>query len=252
MRYIARTVAGKMLRFGNESPRLQFFDNFEAVGGQIWPCGDVLVNFLSKPYGYDIIQGANVIELGSGCGYVGIACGALGAEHVTMTDRLLAMTNLRYDMEGCLVESHEVQKPSSVLLDILRENVHLNIMTTKDCSFAIRELQWGKRHTHQLDSVLDGTGEGLRLKTFDVVIGSDLTYHADISVELFYTVREILSRHSHSLNKPPARFITSHQHRRGISTKISLDAAHAVGLKRNELWEGEHDGNSFCIWEFTL
>lgn len=256
--FLRKNVSGKVLRFVKESPRLQFFDNFQAVGGQLWPAGDVLVDFLTSPLGKNIIHGRKVLELGAGCGYVGISCGVLGAAQVTMTDRLISMKNLSYDMEGCVIECNELQKPSSVLLDILWENIELNKTVTKGCSFAVEELHWGSEHINLLNHVLtistraDKCDEDDSPEIFDVVIGSDLTYHKNISPQLFQTVHAVLSRSCDLTGRPPPKFIICHQHRLKNSTQIALDAAQNVGLERKELWTIDRDGNAFSIWEFSL
>lgn len=257
MTYIVKNVAGKALRFCKESPRLQFFDNFQAVGGQLWPAGDILVDYFATKPGNDIIRENVLLELGSGCGYVGIGCGALGAAHVTLSDRLLSQKNQSYDVEGCLIEDSTLHKPSSILLDIIGDNIRENSTATESCTFAVEELQWGSDNFHLLDkvqssSVSGDVGTGYSVKLFDVIVGSDLTYHSSISVDLFATVRELLSRNG-ALGLPsPSKFIVSHQHRLEASTQITLGVAQNLGLKKNELWEGESDKKVFSIWEFTL
>lgn len=265
MQHNLKSVVGKALRFTKDSPRLQFFDNFQAVGGQLWPAGDVLVNYLAQPLCHNIVQNANVLELGSGCGYVGIACGALGAQHVTLTDRLLSQKNLSYDMEGCLIEECEGSiAGSSLLLDIMKDNIKLNREQTTKCSFAVHELQWGGNYFHLLDIVqascpMTTTEEdavtidknfSTKSGTYDVIVGSDLTYHSEITTELFTTVGELLDRNKRVERLP--RFITSHQHRLDKSTRITLDAAKKIGLQKKDLWVGDSADGHFSIWEFTL
>ena len=67
------------------------------TGGSTWAAGEVLARLLMTPPWAERVKGARVIDLGCGTGLAGVVAAALGAERVSLTDRVLAVAehNLR-------------------------------------------------------------------------------------------------------------------------------------------------------------
>ena len=57
------------------------------TGGAIWESGQVLARLLSAEP--ERVWGKGILELGCGCGLVGLTAGALGARQVTLADQVL-------------------------------------------------------------------------------------------------------------------------------------------------------------------
>ena len=56
----------------------------QTSGGTVWDAAVLLASWLATDPA--IVRGRNVLELGAGCGAVGLSCAALGARHVALTD----------------------------------------------------------------------------------------------------------------------------------------------------------------------
>lgn len=235
----------------NNPPQLQYLDSFQAVGGKVWPASELMVKYLT--YANTPVN-ARILELGSGCGYVGIACAALGAKHVTLTDRTITQRNLVHDAEGMLLE--EEMPPNRLLLDICGRNIKENSDAVGGGSMDVQEMQWGSEHGAHIDKILHNAGSS----PYDLIIGSDVTYHAELSESLFWTVSELMKRlncnnssncssRSSSISSGGAlsaresasgggtavdnnklRFIVSHQHRLDSATALTLATAKQFGL----------------------
>lgn len=284
---VERYVRGKALQIATNPQQLQFYDDFSSVGRLIWPSSDIIVKYLDET---NLVEGRNILELGSGCGYLGISCGVLGAKSVTLTDMMITHKRMMYDVEGMLVDEEHV--PSRALLDVCHQNSHQNASLTAGCKFNVSELQWGMKGKHNIDHVLSEN------ETFDLIVGSDVTYHSSTSEHLMWTVAELLRRietknkfivpsvadpvikTSHgALPTPPdhlaadsrkrmitaaavdknrCRFITCHQHRLDQAFPLIHQAAVEAGLNRRSLVESvlnkAPDGSTttHSIWEFTL
>jgi predicted nicotinamide N-methyase len=65
-------------------------------GGSIWPPALSLARYLDSSE--QQVAGKTVLELGAGCGLVGLVAAHLGAEHVTLTDRACAMAILEHNV----------------------------------------------------------------------------------------------------------------------------------------------------------
>lgn len=236
---IERTLrsCGRTLRFELLSPtEVSSFDAMGSVGGKVWPSAERLIT-IAECNKLDI-AGKDILELGSGCGYTGIACAALGARRVTLTDQLIKQNRMEYDVEGCLIENTEVV-PSPILLDLCRRNVDINRDVLQNCELDVQDLEWGARSERMLDSMIDKKGG------FDMIIGSDLTYYPDATEALFWTVSKILMTgiKKDAIEK---RFITAHQKRRDSSTNYTLDCARKAGLECNLIDEDDN----IIVWEF--
>lgn len=91
MAHIHKNICGKVLKFQKEIPSLHLYDNFQAVGGKIWPASDVLIEYFADNivHGGNSLRDKNVLELGSGCGVAGIACAAMVSLHMNTSIRSL-------------------------------------------------------------------------------------------------------------------------------------------------------------------
>ena len=146
------------------------------VGGTVWPCAASLCTWLlNNP---QCVQGAKVLELGSGTGVCGLYAAASGAERVLLTDY------------------------SERLLKLCANNCERNMLhgnlpglgTTKHISY--ETLLWNDSPTPR--------------GPFDLVIGSDVTYefdenaHANLAATLDALLR---------MEGDAPRIVLSHQHR---------------------------------------
>lgn len=223
-----RFVAGKMMHLEHSPGRMDFLDNFQAVGGKVWPASDLLVNYLSDT---NIVLDKSVLELGSGCGYVGLACGILGARKVTLTDRVITQRRLEHDMEGMLIECE--MEPDRMVLDICDRNILRNKELTGDTMLETKELEWGESNSAHIDNIVASGA-------YDIIIGSDVTYHANLSEDLFWTVSKLLRHHkdlsiSNQSNgvvkNTQIAFLAAHQFRLDSATALTLSTAKRFGLQ---------------------
>ena len=284
-----RIVRGATLLLENDPPQLNYLDTFQSVGGKVWPASELMVNYLAAT---NAVSGKKVIELGSGCGYVGLACAVLGATHVTLTDRTITERNLVHDMEGMLLE--EIMPPNRLLLDICQRNINENKGSYMSSLLNVHELEWGDENMRHIDSLFSTN------VAYDIVIGSDVTYHEELSESLFWTVSKLLQHMEqqrkllrqqisvgNDVTQEKVRFITAHQYRMDSATALTLSTAKRFGLNCTVLAESfdpstmeifgtsvempeststlvkyattetteekkEEDDRKFVIWQFTL
>ena len=286
--FMKRIVRGATLLLENDPPQLNYLDTFQSVGGKVWPASELMVNYLAAT---NAVSGKKVIELGSGCGYVGLACAVLGATHVTLTDRTITQRNLVHDMEGMLLE--EIMPPNRLLLDICQRNINENKSSYLSSLLNVHELEWGDENMRHIDSLFSSN------VAYDIVIGSDVTYHEELSESLFWTVSKLLQHMEQQrkmiqntsvrkdVTQEKVQFITAHQYRMDSATALTLSTAKRFGLnctvlaasfdpstmeifdKSVEMKESkstlvkyattetteekkEKDGRKFVIWQFTL
>ncbi len=211
------------------------FDSLASVGGKVWPSAEHLVSYFEKN-NIDV-SGKSILELGSGCGYTGIALAALGASRVVLTDQLIKQNRLEYDFEGCLVENSHII-PSKILLDLCRDNIELNKAALKHSNVAAFELEWGEQNGSMLQNFSNDR--------FDMILGSDLTYVPEATEALFWTVSQFLLMAEKENYE--SKFIVAHQNRRENSTAFALECAKQFGLLKQTLFEGEN----ISIWEFNI
>jgi len=121
------------------SIKQKFYDSPQTIGWTVWDGSIVLSKYLEKQFSKNYFQNKRIIELGAGCGLVGIVAGLLGAE-VVLTDM------------------------QSVLLQ-LQENVNLNIPSSSSnpSKVTVQQLTWGEdvRHFNP---------------PFDMIISADVIY----------------------------------------------------------------------------
>mmetsp|Transcript_27177 Transcript_27177/g.45899 ORF Transcript_27177/g.45899 Transcript_27177/m.45899 type:complete len:263 (-) Transcript_27177:209-997(-) len=259
---IRKAIArSKVLKFEPQLPELTLLDSFEACGGKMWPASDVLVQYLADNSHHT--KDRHILELGSGCGYVGISLAALGdAKSVTLTDRLIKKARTTYDMEGVL---NEDVVASPILLDIMKRNISTNsesLVVQPD----VRELEWGPAFEQQVDKVMSTRDLN---HSYDLIVGSDLTYHSTTATALFWTVRKLLTdmtKRREELKRQLAadnhdgddweeenkiKFITSHERRLDLSTRQILNVAmNKYQLQFQDLFSSVDRKHG--VWMFTL
>jgi len=120
------------------------------TGNAIWESAQVLAKLLSAEPAR--IRGKRVLELGTGCGLLGLAAGALGAREVTLTDDVLFMAD--YNLRANFADQPE-----------LRQRFHL------------QQLRWG-----------DAEQIAAAAPPYEVVLGSDLLYNSGYHEALAQTI----------------------------------------------------------------
>jgi SAM-dependent methyltransferase len=225
VKLIRRVVAGRVLHLEHSPPQMDYMDSFQSVGGNLWPASDLLIKYLTDSRA---AERKHVLELGSGCGYAGIACGVLGATGVTLSDRVITERRMEHDAEGMLVEY--TAQPNRMLLDLSEDNITRNRGELGDRKLDVRELEWGEENIDHITQL--GSGH------YDLIVGSDVTYHANLSESLFWTVSQLLKRaKARSNNTAEASgkygaiaFLAAHQFRLDSATAHTLQTAKRFGL----------------------
>jgi len=134
---------------------------YPSHGHCVWDAALLLADYLqavnSKPHSF---HGARAVELGAGVGLVGMALAALGAQ-VVLTDQ-------------------------AYTLPLLRRNVQVNF-SGRARAPAVEPCQWGESFEGETLRAWAEQGD------VDVVVFSDVLYHADASLLLVQTLRELAS-----------------------------------------------------------
>ena len=134
------------------------------TGGTVWRGGARLARALADDAALrTLIAGRRVLELGAGTGVGGLACAALGARSVVLTDL-----------------------PRNV--ELLRANAFRNRGHTLGCDVAAVPLAWGDRH-----GALAAAAAGV-----DVVLAADVCYREDAVEPLAATIG-VLMAHAETL-----------------------------------------------------
>lgn len=122
-------------------------------GHYLWPAAEFASNYLISNWEYICPSiDCRVLELGSGCGLLGMVASRLpGVKYIAFSD---------YD-SGCL--------------RLIEENARINCKIPYDVEF----LQWGSKSS-------------LKTHSFDLIVGSDLIYSKDIVLPLFKSVQEYI------------------------------------------------------------
>ncbi|CAE8585170.1 unnamed protein product, partial [Polarella glacialis] len=128
----------------------------QGIGFQVWRAAGALCHHLALEA--SDLTGRKVLELGAGCGLVGICCGHLGAD-VTLTDQ-------------------------ASVLPILRHNVQQNELPAESPgSLRVHALHWGCDVSQELPLPREG---------FDLIVGSDLTYFEHLHEALLLTLLQLV------------------------------------------------------------
>ncbi|WEW59855.1 hypothetical protein PRK78_005336 [Emydomyces testavorans] len=134
------------------------------TGFRTWEAALHLCTYLSTPAGSAVVSGKNIVELGAGTGLVSMYClKYLGAKSVVITDGELAIIS---NIQDC----------------VSRNNLDSSKVHT--CRW-----EWGRPL-----GLLGDSGE-TRLDSFDVALGADLIYDADLVPVLLSTLRDLFDNY---------------------------------------------------------
>ncbi|KAJ5109740.1 hypothetical protein N7532_002385 [Penicillium argentinense] len=144
------------------------------TGNRTWEAALHLGSFLSTPPGAELVRGKRIIELGAGTGFLSLFCARhLDVKNVVCTDR-----------EMFLVEN-------------MRECVRLNNLEVEGGGNLMVPTIWDWGTPLDLDKTElsdDSSGEGEM--EFDIALGADLIYDADIIPLLLSTVRDLFENYA--------------------------------------------------------
>ena len=175
------------------------------TGGTVWTSALALCRWMANST--EIIERTAILELGCGTGAAGLQAAGLGAESVCLTD-------------GGPKE----------LLSLVEKNIERNRHAFPDSVVTVAPLRWG-------------CDAAPRDRHFDLVIGSDVAYHADGRDALCQTLHEILSRQGQG-GRCACRAILAHEHRaKAGSLEAFTDAAalHGMSVRLLTVEEGMVD-----------
>ena len=188
--YTARGPGTRTQTFGEHSVAVHETDYVEGgLGWRVWASGVVMCRELIARHREIGLHGADVLEVGAGCGVVGFLAARLGARRVTFTDYLPG------------------------LLSNLDRSVELNAEACDGCELRVAHLEWlsavpGLSEEARRPVGGDGSCSGgdasafasiaaaRRLpddETFPVILGSDVCYEDPLPEALAHTLSKRLA-----------------------------------------------------------
>jgi len=188
--YTARGPGTRTQTFGEHSVAVHETDYVEGgLGWRVWASGVVMCRELIARHREIGLHGADVLEVGAGCGVVGFLAARLGARRVTFTDYLPG------------------------LLSNLDRSVELNAEACDGCELRVAHLEWlsavpglseeAKRPVGGDGSCSGGDASAFasvaaarRLpddETFPVILGSDVCYEDPLPEALAHTLSKRLA-----------------------------------------------------------
>lgn len=182
-------------------------------GGHVWHSSRVLADYMSSNADISdmLLAGVSVLELGSGCGLLGLSAMALGGD-VTLTDQTMQLPLLKMNTERNFALM-KTQADSSLLPPKPR----------------VAELIWGDPPP--------ALEEG---KCYSLVIGSDLFYIPGQATKFTDTVLSVF--HSCvSCGCPPPIVLLAHGSRADSFHDSFFDAFESAGLKIETAFTVDHD-----------
>ena len=153
----------------------------KSTGMSIWKGSEVMSTYLQQ--NSHLIKGKRVLELGAGCGLVGLVCAlALDAKSVLITDGdYQVLNNLRYNVQLnglTLLEAIDNDDDNVTNEETSPASIQLTTMMV-----SCPQLIWGKNHAIKFKK---------RYGMQDIIIATDCVYITQSVYPLFETVHELL------------------------------------------------------------
>lgn len=161
----------------------------DLTGLRVWEAAPVLIRHLQR-HAPRLLQGRQVLDVGSGTGAVGLAAAALGASQVALSDA---------DSPATISTDHGWQEGS--VLQTLEENVAQNSAAVQS-AVSVEELRWGD-HSH-IAALRKRWPDG-----FDTIVASDILYYKP--EETYDSLAETIR----ALAAPDARVVLAYMVRHG-------------------------------------
>ncbi|XP_078173588.1 S-adenosyl-L-methionine-dependent methyltransferases superfamily protein [Carex rostrata] len=187
----------------------------KSTGLMLWESARLMCSLLS--YNSSIYTGKKVLELGTGSAGVCSMVAARTAQLVVATDG---------DVES---------------LELLKENVSSNLDPETADKVLIRKLFWGDKG--DINAIKE------HASSFDVIIGTDVTYNPGATVPLFETAREFIADQDNDGEVPC--FILCHIQRRVDEASI-LSAARKNNFELVDKWFNGVDAGNGIIDSWFL
>ena len=146
------------------------------TGSRVWE--GALVQLQWAFQNCDIFAGRSVLELGAGCGLLGLAIAkSAGPRKIVMSE----------------FQGHFVDDSAPSLLDLLLENTHANLGSIGGGALSVWDLDWTKPQEATCHWPLqDGTPNPASAEKFDVIIGSELIYSTEGAAQLLGVLSSFL------------------------------------------------------------
>ena len=243
--YTARGPGTRTQTFGEHSIAVHETDYVEGgLGWRVWASGVVMCRELIARHREIGLHGADVLEVGAGCGVVGFLAARLGARRVTFTDYLPG------------------------LLSNLDRSVELNAEACDGCELRVAHLEWlsavpglseeAKRPVGGDGSCSGGDASAFasiaaarRLpddETFPVILGSDVCYEDPLPEALAHTLSKRLATPGVAWLTLPVRDWPGESGEAVIDRLVNF--ANNLGMaatveKAPDLEEDEYEGGTF-------
>ncbi|CAJ1373402.1 unnamed protein product, partial [Effrenium voratum] len=109
----------------------------EHSGGVVWETAFFLLRYLEREVLPGLGRRLRVVELGAGCGLLGLGLARLGCE-VVLTDQPLALPNLRHNAEGSGAEVQVLSWGDVEHMEAVRRQGPFDLVVGSDVVFALR------------------------------------------------------------------------------------------------------------------
>ena len=201
----------------------------KSTGMSIWKGAEVMSTYLQQHS--NLIKGKRVLELGAGCGLVGLVCAlALDAKSVLITDGdYQVLNNLRYNVQLnglTLLEANDNDGDNVTNEETSSASMQLTTMMV-----SCPQLIWGKNHAIKFKK---------RYGMQDIIIATDCVYITQSVYPLFETVNELLQPDGIFL------FVNTCASSCSIEDVFNITSLEEFGFvcstKTNELWSHEENG----------
>ena len=193
----------------------------QGIGFQIWPAAQVFCSFLENPAHFPegFWRGKQVLELGSGCGVVGLRLASLGA-HVVLSDvpNVLELTKRNVKMIFMFVSfiflssnvvlsvSFNIHSISDIYIYIYIHMVQVELnrkVIAPEGSVSTQPLIWGPKQSVSASEERHLQGQARAAhelkKEYDYVVCSDVVYYEHLFDPLLYTIAHVCSPHTQVL-----------------------------------------------------